>query len=302
MQRGGIDTARTAFRHRFGRREYDLSARTHVMGVLNVTPDSFSDGGRYATAEAAVARGMAMAEEGADFIDIGGESTRPRGTAYGTGALPVTDEEELRRVLPVVERLAALTDVPLSIDTTKAGVAERALAAGAAMVNDVSAFRSDPRMPAVAAAAGAAAAVMHMRGTPQTMQGDTVYDDLFGEIHDALAASVAAADAAGVPLVMADPGIGFGKTAEQNLRLIAGLERFADLDCPLLVGVSRKAFLGAVLDLPVDERLEGSLAAAVAAVLHGAHVVRVHDVRATVRAVRVADAVRAARGPSVRGG
>jgi dihydropteroate synthase len=287
-------TAEGRFLWRFGRREYDLSARTYLMGVLNVTPDSFSDGGSYPTAEAAVERGLAMVEEGADFIDVGGESTRPRGDAYGRGAVPVPEDEELRRVLPVIEGLARRTDVPISIDTTKAGVAVRAFGAGAVIVNDVSGFRADLRMAEAAAGADAGAVVMHMRGTPGTMQADTRYGDLFGEVLVELRRALERGRAAGVRRMFVDPGIGFGKDSGQNLRLLAGLGRFAELGCPLLVGVSRKSFLGAVLDLPVGERLEGSLAAATAAVLHGAHVLRVHDVRATARAVRVADAIRAA--------
>jgi dihydropteroate synthase len=293
MQGNGTRTAPAEFLWRLGRKEYDLSARTHVMGVLNVTPDSFSDGGRYRTVQEAVDRGLAMEEEGADFLDVGGESTRPRGSAYGGGALPVGEEEEMSRVLPVIEGLASRTGLPISIDTTKAAVALRAIDAGACIVNDVSGFRADPGMTG-AAARGAGAVVMHMRGTPQTMQTDTHYDDLFGAILEALEGSVSMGRAAGIPRMMVDPGFGFGKDAAQNYRLLAGLGRFARLGLPVLVGVSRKAFLGAGAQLAPGDRLEGSLAAATAAVLNGASVVRVHDVRATVRAVRVADAVRAA--------
>jgi dihydropteroate synthase len=279
-------------RYVFGGRDYDLGSRTHVMGVLNVTPDSFSDGGTYFSAEAAIARALALVDEGADFIDVGGESTRPKGSAYGEGADPVGEEEELRRVLPVIEGIARRTDVPLSIDTYKSSVARAALAAGAVIVNDISGFTFDPRMPLVVAEAGASAVVMHIRGTPKTMQANPAYDDLFGEIVSFLSASLEAGRKAGIRQMFADPGIGFGKTVPDNYRLLSGLGRFASLGVPVLVGPSRKSFLSGDSNLPPGERLEGTLAAVTAAVLNGAHVVRVHDVRAVRRAVIVADALR----------
>jgi dihydropteroate synthase len=279
-------------RYTFGGREYDLHSRTHVMGVLNVTPDSFSDGGRYLSADDAVARALALAEEGADFIDVGGESTRPKGTAYGEGADPVGEEEELRRVIPVIEQITRRSDVPVSIDTYKSSVARAGLSAGAVIVNDISGFTFDPRMPGVVAAAGASAVVMHIRGTPKTMQANPVYADLFGEISAFLSAALASGRKAGIRQMFADPGIGFGKTAADNYRLLAGLEGFRALGVPLLVGPSRKSFLSGDDKLPPEERLEGTLAAVTAAVLHGAQVVRVHDVRAARRAVRVADELR----------
>jgi dihydropteroate synthase len=277
--------------YRFGRREYDLSARTHIMGILNVTPDSFSDGGRYLTVSRAVEHALAMAEEGADFIDVGGESTRPKGSAYGEGSDPVGAQEELDRVLPVIEEIVKRTEVPVSIDTTKSSVARASLAAGAVIVNDISGFTFDPAMPEVVAAGGASAVVMHIRGTPKTMQADPVYDDLFAEIISRLQEAVRKGTSQGVKQMIVDPGIGFGKTGADNFRLLAGLRRFAVLGRPLLVGPSRKSFLAGASRLPPQERLEGTLAAAAVAVLHGAQIVRVHDVRETVRATTIADAV-----------
>ena len=277
-----------------GGREYDLASRTHVMGILNVTPDSFSDGGRYLAPGKAVDRALAMADEGADFVDVGGESTRPKGSAYGEGADPVGVQEELDRVIPVVEELARRVSVPISIDTYKADVAARALGAGASIVNDISGFTFDPLMAQTVGKAGATAVVMHIRGTPKTMQINPVYDDLFSEIHAYLGSSVQTGEASGIRQMFVDPGIGFGKTAADNYRLLASLHQFADLGYPVLVGPSRKSFLAAESGLPVSDRLEGSLAAATSAVLSGAHVLRVHDVRETRRAVAVADAVRRA--------
>ena len=274
--------------------QFNLASRTHVMGVLNVTPDSFSDGGRFDTPARAIEHGLRMAEEGADFIDVGGESTRPKSQAYGEGGDPVGEEEELRRVLPVIEGLARRSPVPISIDTYRSRVAREALRAGASIVNDISAFHFDPAMPAVVAEADAAAVLMHIRGTPKTMQSNLEYRDLWGEILAYLQEGIDRARASGVRQLLVDPGIGFGKTAHQNLRLIAELRTMRRLGLPILVGPSRKSFIGEILGLPVAERLEGTLAAVVGAVLNGAHVVRVHDVRETVRAVRVADALKSA--------
>jgi dihydropteroate synthase len=273
-------------------------ARAGVMGIVNVTPDSFSDGGRFLDPDAGVAHGIALAGQGADVLDVGGESTRP-------GAAPVPADEELRRVIPVVERLAATTNVPISVDTTKAAVARAALDAGATVVNDVSAGRLDPNILGVAADAGAGYVVMHMQGEPRTMQADPRYDDVVAQVGDFLADRVGAARAAGVAqsAIAADPGIGFGKTVEHNLRLLAGLPAIAErVGVPVMVGASRKTFVGKVLaragvasgDLPVDQREEGTLATVVWAVERGASIVRVHDVLPAVRAVRLLDALRAA--------
>lgn len=282
----------TQFVYRFGSREFDLAARTHIMGILNVTPDSFSDGGQFLDAGRAVDRAMEMIDEGADFIDVGGESTRPRGHAYGKGAEVVPVEEELRRVIPVIEALAARTSVPISVDTYKSSVAERALDAGAVMVNDISGFRFDPDMPAVVARAGASAVLMHIKGTPKTMQMNPVYKDLFGEVIGYLKEGIDLGKAAGIHQMIVDPGVGFGKSLQDNLDLIGGLSRLDVLGHPILVGPSRKSFIGVLLDLPVAERLEGTLAAAVACILHGAHILRVHDVREVWRAGRIADALK----------
>ena len=293
-RRSGERPARGAFLYTFGAREYDLASRTHIMGILNVTPDSFSDGGEFFSVAKAVDHGLAMVEEGADFIDVGGESTRPKGAAYGEGAEPVGVQEELDRVLPVIETLARQVSVPLSIDTYKAAVAARALAAGASIVNDITGFGFDPEMAGTVGRAGATAVVMHIKGTPKTMQKDPAYDDLFAEIHAYLEEAVRTGEMNGIRQMLVDPGIGFGKTAADNYRLLSGLSRFGDLGYPVLVGPSRKSFLASGSGLPVHDRLEASLAAATSAVLSGAHVVRVHDVGETRRAVSVADAVRGA--------
>jgi dihydropteroate synthase len=249
------------------------------MGVLNVTPDSFSDGGRYLDRDAAVARGLEMAAEGADMVDVGGESTRP-----GAAETPV--DEELRRVVPVVEALAP--HVRVSVDTRKRVVAEAAVEAGATLVNDVSASLHE-----VAAQGGVGWVAMHMRGAPGTMQDDPRYDDVVGEVRSFLVERAEAAAAAGVSEVWVDPGIGFGKTVEHNLSLLRRLRSLAAAGWPVLVGTSRKGFLGALTGgAPVDDRLEASLATAVYAMEHGASMVRVHDVQATVQAARLVGAGR----------
>ena len=267
---------------------FDLAHRTLVMGVVNVTPDSFSDGGRYAAPGAAIDHGRALLGEGADLLDLGGESTRP-------GSQPVPAVEQWRRIGPVVEALAR-DGVPLSVDTASAEVAERALAAGARIVNDISAL-GDPAMARVVAAAGAGLVLMHMRGTPADMQRDPRYADAPAEVAAFLAGRLEIAGRAGIAResIVLDPGVGFGKAARHSLEVLARLAALTSLDRPVLVGVSRKSFIGQILDLPVDQRLEGSLAAAAIAVFQGARIVRVHDVAATVRAMRVADALRAAR-------
>jgi len=254
-----------------------------IMGILNVTPDSFSDGGRYAAIDAALARAHQMVAEGAAIVDIGGESTRP-------GAQAVSAEEESARVLPVIEGLAGIA-AALSIDTTKACVARAALAAGACIVNDVSACTADPEMAGVVAATGAGVVLMHRRGTPRTMQQAPAYDDVVEEVRAYLAARAAVVEAAGVPAaaIAIDPGIGFGKTLEHNLALMANLRRLGDR--PLVVGLSRKRFLGDVTGREVSDRLAGSLAGLACAVWQGVGVVRVHDVRASVDAAAVAASI-----------
>jgi len=267
-------------------RRFSLGPLTWLMGIVNVTPDSFSDGGAYFDTGKAVERGLELVFEGADIVDIGGESTRP-------GSRPVPEAEEIGRVIPVIRALRKKTTVLISIDTTKAAVARAALDVGADMVNDTSAFRFDPAMPGVVARSGAAAVLMHMRGTPATMQDSPRYDDLIGEIGAFLGERIGVAEAAGIPRerVIVDPGIGFGKTFEHNVEILRRQEEFHGLGRPLLLGFSRKAFLGHILDRPPGERLEGTIAAAVLSVERGAHILRVHDVGPVARAVRSAEAI-----------
>jgi dihydropteroate synthase len=271
-------------------RTLTVGDRPLIMGIVNVTPDSFSDGGAHAEVDAAVAHGIRLAEEGADIIDIGGESTRP-------GAEPVSVEAELQRTLPVVTALAAATPAVLSIDTTKAEVAGQAVAAGAGIINDVSALTQDPQMVEVAARTGAGVILMHMQGTPRTMQDAPQYAEVVAEVKAYLADRLAAVTGAGVApeAVAVDPGIGFGKTVDHNLALIAGVPVLAELGRPVVVGLSRKRFLGALTGREVADRLPASLAGLVAGVLGGAHVMRVHDVAASVDAARIAVAVKEAQ-------
>ena len=260
-----------------------------VMGVVNVTPDSFSDGGAFATAERALAHARGLADDGADLLDVGGESSRP-------GSEPVTIEDELRRVIPAVEALAASLALPVSVDTTKAEVARRAIAAGACVVNDITALGSDPALGRVVAETGAGVVLMHMRGVPKTMQDAPEYADVVAEVYDFLARRVEAAEAMGIARerIAVDPGIGFGKTFDHNRELLRGLGRFATLGCVVLVGTSRKGFLGTITGRPVDRRATASAVSslAAAAALGGPVVLRVHDVAETVDAVKVWSAVR----------
>jgi len=267
--------------------DIDFARRTAIMGVLNVTPDSFYDGGRREDAHQAIADGVVMAAMGADLIDIGGESTRP-------GAAAVSEAEELARVLPVIRGLRKEVALPISIDTYKSAVARAALDAGADIVNDISTLRFDPAMVALVAQEKVPVILMHMQGTPRTMQASPQYADVVREVRDFLAAQLYDAMDAGIApeAIVLDPGIGFGKTLDHNLQLLRGLPVLAALGQPLLVGVSRKTFIGKILNLEPDQRLEGSLAAAVAAALAGANLLRVHDVGETRRALRVADALR----------
>ncbi len=270
------------WRHRTGEIVLD---RTRVMGVLNVTPDSFSDGGQFYDADAAVRHGLEMVEHGADLLDIGGESTRPRSD-------PVPADEEWRRVGGVIESLRRKVDVPLSIDTMKPAVAEKAVHAGASIVNDVSGMR-EPAMIRLVASLKAGVVVMHMLGNPKTMQEHPQYADVVGEVRGFLADRIAALEAAGTSsdAIAIDPGIGFGKTLEHNLALLRGLDGLAALGHPVVVGVSRKSFIAKLGAGEGGERVPGSLAAAAFAVSRGASVVRAHDVLETVRAMRVADAL-----------
>ena len=272
-----------------GGRVLDFGDRVQIMGILNATPDSFYDGGRFLEPQVAISRGLAMAAEGASIIDVGGESSRP--PMYGE-AEHVSAAEECRRVVPVVEGLRRQSDAFISIDTVKAEVAAQALDAGADIINDISALRHDSAMAGVVARTGAPVVLMHRRGSAATMQQDTYYRDLLGEVHGFLAARVEAARAEGIERIAVDPGLGFGKSREGNLALLGALERFADLGCPLVVGASRKSFIWKTLGLTAKESLAASLAAAVYAVGAGARILRVHDVAATLRAVRLIEAVR----------
>jgi dihydropteroate synthase len=275
----------------------NLGPRTAIMGIVNVTPDSFSDGGRFQVVDAAVAHAERMIQCGADIIDIGGESTRPF-------ARDVSSQEEIARVLPVIKRLAGNVSVPISIDTTKAEVAEAALDAGAAMVNDISALEMDPRMADAAVRHGVPVILMHMQGTPRTMQLEPTYNDVVTEVRDYLGAAIQRAVDAGIPRgkIIVDPGIGFGKTGWHNLLLIQRLQVLTDLGVPVLVGPSRKRFIRDLVKAPGQEdpapdRPEveaGTQAAVTAAVMNGAHIVRVHDVESTRATIRVLDAIRAA--------
>ncbi len=259
------------------------------MGILNVTPDSFSDGGRHLQFGAAMGHAMQMIDDGAEIIDIGGESTRP-------GSAPVSEQQEIDRVVPVIEALRAASEVVISIDTMKPAVMRAACAAGAEIVNDVMALKAPGALEEVLRS-GAAVCLMHMRGQPQTMQADPQYDDVLVEVRDFLAERVGACQVAGIASnrLLVDPGIGFGKSLEHNLRLLSHLDRLTVHDCPLLIGVSRKSLFGALLNRTVDERLPAGLAVAALAIWQGAAIVRAHDVRATVDAVRCAHALQVRR-------
>ncbi len=273
---------------RTSRREIILGTRTLIMGIVNVTPDSFSDGGRFATSQEAAEEGMRLVEAGADILDVGGESTRP-------GSDPVPLEEELKRVLPVIRELVKKVTVPLSIDTTKAAVAREAITVGAEIINDVSSMRFDSDMPSVAADTGAGLVLMHMRGMPKSMQtGSLVYQSLIDDILAFLQERLQYAQSFGIERerTMIDPGIGFGKTAEDNMRILKHLERFRELGRPIVAGVSRKAFIGKVTGGEPGDRLEGTAAAVAVSIMNGASVVRVHDVAAMKKVVAMADAIR----------
>lgn len=266
----------------------DLSKKTHIMGVLNITPDSFSDGGMYFDKTSAVDHALRMVDEGADILDIGGESSRP-------GSEPVSLDEELKRTIPVIIELSKNIPVPISIDTCKSEVARQALEAGASIVNDISGMRFDPQMPKVISKFKVPVVIMHMKGTPKNMQVDPVYEALIPEIMDYFRMSIQLAVGAGIPekMIILDPGIGFGKTFLNNLEIINNLEQFSMFEKPLLIGPSRKAFLGKILGgLPAQDRLEGTAAAVAISIINGAHIVRVHDVKEMAMVAKVADAIK----------
>ena len=284
-----------AFNLSWNTHSLEIGKRTLVMGVLNVTPDSFSDGGIFFNFDDAVAHGEKLVKDGADIIDIGGESTRPFSD-------PVTVEDEIERVVPVIEKLSKRVSIPISIDTTKAKVAKRALEAGASIVNDIGALRLDPDMASVVSEFGVPVILMHMLGTPKTMQALPEYGDLIKEIKSFLADAITRAEKSKIPKthIIIDPGIGFGKTVDHNLLLIKNVNEFSSLDVPILIGSSRKAFIRKILkgetnqdirpDLPMVET--GTQASIAAAILNGAHIVRVHDVANTCATVKIADAIK----------
>ena len=281
--------SKTHYSIRCRKRELMLGKRTLLMGVLNVTPDSFSDGGLFFDKEKALSHGLRMVEEGADIIDIGGESTRP-------GAKPLELEEELRRVIPVIESLARRIDVPISIDTYKSDVAERAIEAGAEIINDISGLHFDPTLAQVAAKKDSPLVLMHIRGIPETMQKNIHYNSLFSEMLQYLKDSIQTAEFAGLDpqQIIVDPGIGFGKTVADNLLIIKNLHEFRILGKPILLGTSRKSFIGKILNADPEERLEGTISSTAIGVLNGAHIIRSHDVLQAKKGITVADAIRLA--------
>ncbi len=267
---------------------FDFSARTYIMGILNITPDSFSDGGLYLDQEHAVKQAVRMLKDGADIIDIGGESTRP-------GAKRISAREEIKRVVPVIKAVSGKVNVPISIDTYKASVAEAALKAGASIINDISGLRFDSDMANVAAQHKVPVIIMHIQGTPGNMQKNPSYRALIPEITDYFHQGIAIARKAGIPddMIILDPGIGFGKTVEHNLEILKCLGDFSGFEKPLLLGHSRKSFIGKILDdLPVSERLEGTSAAAAIGIMNGADIIRVHDVKEMVRVAAIADRIK----------
>ncbi|GAB5046395.1 dihydropteroate synthase [Thermodesulfovibrio sp. TK110] len=268
--------------------EFNFLHKTYIMGILNITPDSFYDGGRYFNYQKAIDHALRMIDEGADIIDIGGESTRP-------GAEPVSIDEELKRVIPVIEALSNKVSVPISIDTYKASVAEEAIKAGATIVNDISGLRFDPKMADVVSKYKVPLVIMHIKGTPRDMQKNPYYEALIPEIIEYLRNSIVIAKQAGVneDMIIVDPGIGFGKLPEHNLQIIKNLKAFSQLGKPILIGVSRKSFIGKILnDAPPHARLEGTAAAVAVSILNGANIVRVHDVGFISKVVKVVDAIR----------
>jgi len=282
--------SKTHYSIRCRKRTLTLGKRTLLMGVLNVTPDSFSDGGLFFDKEKAIAHGLRMVEEGADIIDIGGESTRP-------GSKPLDLEEELRRIIPIIESLAKKVDIPISIDTYKSAVAQRAIEAGAEIINDISGLHFDQNLAKVASEEDTPLVLMHIRGTPETMQKDIHYESLFSEILHYLKDSIQRAESAGLDprQIIIDPGIGFGKTVEDNLLIIKNLYEFRILGKPILLGTSRKSFIGKILNTGAGDRLEGTLSSIAIGVLNGAHIIRSHDVLQAKKAIAVADAIRLAR-------
>jgi dihydropteroate synthase len=267
-------------------KQHTLGQKTWFMGVINVTPDSFSDAGLHLDKDRAVARGLALEKQGADILDIGGESSRP-------GSEPVAEKEELKRIIPVIKELRKRAKILISVDTTKANVAEEALAAGADIVNDISAFRFDDRMPLLISETGVPVILMHMKGVPKTMQSNPYYENLYQEIQCFLEERITTATAYDIKRekIIIDPGIGFGKSLKHNLAIINNLHFLECLDRPILVGISRKSFIGKILNLPPQDRIAGTIASAVLSILRGAHILRIHDVENVKRAITVAEAI-----------
>jgi dihydropteroate synthase len=270
------------YTYKFGNLIYDLSSRTHIMGILNVTPDSFSDGGNYIDPEKAIAHGKRMAEEGADFIDIGGMSTRP-------GSEEISIEEEINRVIPVIKELNKEIKIPISIDTYRSEVADEALKNGAMMVNDISAFSFDECMAQVAAKHKATCILMHTKGKPKDMQNNLHYDNLMAEILSYLEKAIWKANVEGLDQMIIDPGIGFGKNVEHNLLIIKNIYELKKLDCPVMIGVSRKSTIGDITGAEVNDRLEGTVVLNTISILNGVNIIRVHDVKENVRAAKIID-------------
>ena len=272
----------------FGNLIYDFSKKTYIMGILNITPDSFSDGGKYFEAKLNLAKvvedAVQMEKDGADFIDVGGESTRP-------GSENISIVEELDRVIPVISELKSKISLPVSIDTYKSEVAEEALKAGASIVNDISGFRFDDKLPAVSAKYNASCILMHIKGTPKDMQKDPVYNDVVKEVYNYLQDSISIAKKYGIEQIVTDPGIGFGKTLEHNIELIRNLSEFRKLGYPVLLGVSRKSFIDKIQKTPVDERLEATIAANTIGIINGANIIRVHDVKENQKASILTDKI-----------
>lgn len=290
--RSALDSFMTrSFKLAWGKHVLDLRKKTHVMGVLNVTPDSFSDGGKFLDKEKAVKHALKMVKDGADIIDVGGESTRP-------GAKPLSEKEELERIIPVIDAITKKVKVPVSIDTYKYEIAKQSLEAGASMINDISGLRSDKRMASLAAEYQVPVVIMHMQGTPQNMQKDPKYKSVVGEILGFLREQSDRAIAAGIKsdMIIVDPGIGFGKTVEHNLIILSKLSEFGSLGLPIAIGTSRKSFIGTTLGLEVDDRLEGTATTMALSISQGANIVRVHDVKEMVRVARMTDAVIRAAG------
>lgn len=282
--------ARPQFQVAYPKGVLNLGHKTYIMGILNTTPDSFSDGGQYLDPALALDRALEMIDQGADIIDIGGESTRPKGP-YGEGAADISVEEELRRTVPIIKKLAAQTNIPISIDTTKSEVAQKALDAGADIVNDISALRFDAKMATVVAKYNVPVVLMHMQGTPKTMQQNPTYKDVIGEIQSFFASQIELAYNNGIhhSNIILDPGFGFGKRFEHNITILAQLQEFQALNCPILAGPSRKQFTGP--DLAPPKRVPGTIAAVSQCILAGAHIVRVHDVFETHQAAQLIDKV-----------